>query len=94
MSGMALAVSTFLFSRIVRWYPPDLRADFADDMIGVFAQSLEVSIPRAWLTVAHDFAEVVLPYRMARVAPVLAAIAFSLVFYISMLLAISPKCRK
>jgi hypothetical protein len=88
----------------MRCYPPELRVEFGEEMAEVFAESLEAEwsrdsvrgVLRVWRAVSHDLATVVLPYRMARAAPLAAGIVLSLVFYGSMLLAIDPSshCRK
>lgn len=102
MSPRTVAVSTFFFSRMIRWYPPDLREEFGGDMIDAFTESIEAECRRAswhgiletWLGLLHDLAEVVIPYHAARIAPIVAAIAFSIVFYGAMLVAIAPSCHK
>lgn len=104
MKNPAVSASTFIYSRMLRWYPPTLRAEFGDDMIDVFTENLEAAwrraswrgVVRAWLAVVHDMADVVLPYRTARAAPVLLAVICSIAFYVSLLTAIDPNlhCHK
>jgi hypothetical protein len=104
MRAPAVSVSTYLYARTLRWYPPALRDEFGDDMMEVFTESIEAAwkraswggVARAWLAVTRDVADIVVPYRVACVTPVLLGILCSIVFYGSMLAAIDPhrNCHK
>lgn len=104
MTNPAISVSTFIFSRALRCYPPVLRDQFGQDMIAVFNERLEDAwsrdswrgVARAWLAVVNDLVEIVLPYGAARAWPVLAALLCSIIFYGSLFAAISPSryCNK
>ena len=98
MSVSAVSVSTFLYARTVRWYPPAMRTEFGDDMVALFTENIEASwqraswlgLARAWLAVAHDLVDIVIPYRFVCVMPALLGIVFAVVFYGSVLAAIDP----
>jgi hypothetical protein len=89
---------------MIRWYPPALRAEYGEDMLGDFAENLEGAweraswrgVARAWVAVSEELTRIVLPWQAARAAPVLLAIVCSLVVYGSMLAAIDPNrsCHK
>lgn len=90
--------SIFLYSRMLRWYPPELRTEYGEDMLGVFQERLEAArkqaswrgIVKTWFVVGHDLAAIVLPYRLWRAAPGLLAVICAIIFYGSMLAAINP----
>ena len=104
MKSLAVTFSTFLYSRMLPWYPPALRAEFGEDMVDIFAESIETAwrcaswrgVAAAWRAVSRDLTDIVLPYRTARVAPVLLAILASTLLYASLLAAIDPSrhCHK
>jgi hypothetical protein len=100
----AISASESAYAWILRWYPPELRAEYGEEMAGVFSESLEDAwrrgswrgVARAWMAVARDFGGIALPYWLARAAPVTLAIVASAIFYGSVLLAIAPvrHCHK
>jgi hypothetical protein len=98
MKSWAVTFSTFLYSRMLPWYPPALRAEFGEDMVDIFAESIETAwrsaswrgVAAAWRAVSRDLIDIVLPYRTARAAPVLLAIIASTLLYASLLAAIDP----
>ena|SRR6185312_15515254 len=104
MTNPAVSVSTFIYSRTLRCYPPVLRDQFSQDMIAVFNERLEDAwfrdswrgVARAWLAVANDLVGIALPYRAARAWPILIAVVCSIVVYGSLFAAISPNlhCHK
>lgn len=101
MTNPAISVSTFIYSRTLRCYPPALRDQFGQDMVAVFSERLEDAwsrdswrgVARAWLSVTNDLAGIALPYGVARAWPVLLALVCSIVFYGSLFAAISPNLR-
>jgi hypothetical protein len=104
MTNPAISISTFIYSRTLRFYPPILRDQFSQDMIAVFNERLEDAwtrdswrgVARAWLAVTSDLTGIVLPYGAARAWPVLVALVCSIFFYGSLFAAISPNrhCHK
>ena len=104
MSTPAVSVSAFLYTCTVRWYPPAMRTEFGDDMVALFTENIEASWQRAswlgladaWVAVAHDLVDIVIPYRVACAMPALLAIVCSVILYGSVLAAIDPNrnCQK
>lgn len=104
MTNPAISVSTFLYAKAVRCYPPVLRDQFGEDLIAVFNERLEDAWSRdswrglahAWFTVTGDLLGIVLPYGATRAWPILVALVCSIVFYGSLFAAISPNlhCHK
>jgi hypothetical protein len=98
MRPLTVTVSTLIYSRILLWYPPALRAEFGDDMLDTFAENIEAAwrraswlgVARSWHAVTRDLTDIVLPYRTARASPVLLAILLAAVIYGSLLMAIEP----
>lgn len=98
MSSPGLGVSTFLYAKTLSWYPPAMRTEFGEDMVALFAETMEASwqrgswsgLARAWLAVVRDLVEIVIPYRLARVAPAVLAVICSVLLYWSVLAAIDP----
>ncbi len=100
MKSSAVTASVFIYEWLIRWYPPSLRAEYGDDMLGDFAEILENAswrgAVRAWAAVSNELTRIVLPWQAARAAPVVLAIVCSLVLYGGMLAAIDPNriCHK
>jgi hypothetical protein len=72
-------------------FPPDLRMEFREAMIGTFEEQLEsASAVSAWTDVARDLIGVALPYRAAgAIIPVVTLLGSSALFYL-VLWGISP----
>jgi hypothetical protein len=72
-------------------FPPDLRMDFGEAMIGTFEEQLEsASAVSVWMDVARDLMSVALPYRAAAaIVPVVTLLGSSALFYL-LLWGISP----
>lgn len=104
MRNIAVAVSTFVYSRMLPWYPPALRAEFGENMLDIFAETMDAAwrrgswrgIAAAWHGVGLDLKDIVVPYRAVRAAPVVFAILVSTVLYGSLLAMIDPNrhCQK
>lgn len=98
MSSPGVGISTFLYARTLRWYPPAMRTEFGEDMVALFAETVEASwqrsswlgLARAWLAVARDVVEIVIPYRLACAIPAVLAVFCSVLLYGSALAAIDP----
>jgi hypothetical protein len=98
MRKPAITLSRFMYSMLVRCYPPALREQFGQDMTEVFSERLDDGwsceswrgVWRAWFAVGTDLVEIVLPYQATRIWPVLIAFLCSAVFYGYLLMAISP----
>ena len=43
MSCPVIGISTFLYSRIICWYPRPLRAEYGVDMMELFAENIEAA---------------------------------------------------
>jgi len=104
VTSYAVSVSKFLYTRILRWYPPALKSEFGEDMAEVFTESIEASwqrgswngFTRAWLAVSHDLISILVPYRIACTTPIVLAVVAAVLSYGSALLAIDPSrnCHK
>lgn len=100
MRTSALTASVFVYGWLIRCYPPSLRAEYGEDMLGDFAEILENASWRgavgAWVAVTNELTRIVLPWQAARAAPMVLAIVCSLVVYGGMLAAIDPNrlCHK
>lgn len=98
MRTPAISASAFVYTKMLRWYPPDLRCQFSEDMMDVFQENLEASWRRSswrgvvsvWRDVGRDMAEIVLPYRLRRAAPFLIGILCAIIFCGTILAAIDP----
>ena len=104
MRNPFIAVSRFLYLRILPCYPPALRAEFGAEMAEVFVEDIAAAwqraswrgAARAWSGVSRDLAGIALPYLVVRATPVLLAVLSSIVLYGSLLAAIDPNrhCHK
>ena len=98
MRTAAISASAFLYTRMLRWYPPDLQIEFREDMMDVFQENLENcwkrsswrGVAKAWLDVGRDLTGIVLPYRMRQAAPFLLGILCAILFCATVLAAIDP----
>src|SRR5258707_430556 len=98
MKSLAVTFSTFLYSWMLPWYPPALRAEFGEDMLDIFSESIDMAwqsdswrgVAAVWRAVSRDLTDIILPYRTARAAPALLAILASTLLYASLLAAIDP----
>ncbi len=94
----ALSASTFIYERMLNWYPPELRAEYGAEMVEVFAEHIEMAwqtaawrgLARAWAAVFREVACIVVPYQGARALPVVLAMIFSAAVYGAVLVAVAP----